>query len=267
MILKCTNVILTAALLAGLAGCTSSSSSGDGSSSVTEVSISAAPAASLTRPVTVSANEKTFKNSSNDATIVLTKAYLVISNATIETSCGASFSAALDGLLNIVMPQAYAHTSATPTSTGEPYVINLMAADNAAIAIGSMSPSVADYCGVDVDLFAADADAYNLPVVVAGEPDMVGKTLYIEGSYTPDGGATGIIKIDTGATLINRELMLGALMMITAASPTATISLGINYDTWFDSVDLTALESEAAAKAGDNYNQVLQNITDSIHQL
>jgi hypothetical protein len=190
----------------------------------------------------------------------------VISNATIETSCGASFSAALDGLLNIVMPQAYAHTSATPTSTGEPYVINLMAVDNAAIAIGSMSPSVADYCGVDVDLFAADADAYNLPVA-AGEPDMVGKTLYIEGSYTLDGGATGMIKIDTGATLINRELTLGALMMISAANPTAAVSLGINYDTWFDAVDLMALELEAAAKAGDNYNQVLQNITDSIHQL
>jgi hypothetical protein len=266
MILKCTDVILTAALVAGMAGCTSSSSSGSGSSSVTEVSMSAAPAASLTRPVTVSADEKRFRNSSDDATIVLTRAYLVIANTTIETSCGASFSAALDGLLDIVMPQAYAHTSATPTSTGEPYVIDLLAADNAAIAIGSMSPSVADYCGVDVELFAADEDANYLPEA-AGAPDMVGKTVYIEGSYTPDGGATGVIAIDTGAALINRNLSLSALMMISAEDPTAAVSLGINYDTWFDAVDLKALESESAAKAGDNYNQLLLNITNSIHQL
>jgi len=266
MILKYTNVIFAVALTTTLAACSSSSSSGDSSSSVTVVSISAAPASSLTRPVTVSANDKTFKNSSDDVTITLTKAYLVISNATIETSCGATFSAALDGLMNIVMPMAHAHTSTTPTSTGEPYVINLMAADNAAIAIGSMSPSVANYCGVDVELFAADADAYNLPAG-EGEPDMIGKTLYIEGSYAIDGGATGVIKIDTGVTLINRELALNAIMMISAEKPTAAVRLGINYDTWFDSVDLTVLEAESAAKTGDNYNQLLQNITDSIHQL
>jgi hypothetical protein len=130
-----------------------------------------------------------------------------------------------------------------------------------------MSPAVADYCGVDIDMFAADADALNLPTA-PGEPDMIGRTVYIEGSYTlSGGGATGNIKIDTGATLINRKLFLSALMMISASSPTGSVDLGINYDTWFDTVDMEALVAESAAKAGDNYNQVLQNITASIHQL
>jgi hypothetical protein len=203
-------------------------------------------------------------------TVTLTKAYLVISSTTIETTCGASFSAALDGVLDIMVPSAHAHTTTTPTSTGVPYVINLLAQDNVAGSIGGMSPAVADYCGVDIDLFAADDDAINLPAG-AGEPDMIGRTVYIEGTYELVSGAVnGVIKIDTGATLINRNLLLSALMTISASTPTGAISLGINYDTWFDAVDLELLEIETASTtnpADTNVSQLLQNITSSIHQL
>lgn len=260
---KYINALLISLLAIFITACSSSSTGG--SATVTAVSMSAAPSPSLTRTVTVTADDKTFTNSNND-TIVLTRAYLVISSTTIETACGVSFSAALEKMLDMIVPQAHAHTTTTPTSTGVPYVINLLATDNAPVSIGGMSPAVADYCGVDIDLFAADADALDLPTD-AGEPDMIGRTVYIEGRYTLSGGATGIIKIDTGATLINRKLFLSALMMISASSPTGSVDLGINYDTWFDTVDMEALVAESAAKAGDNYNQVLQNITASIHQL
>ena len=266
MIFKYINTLLACLLTLGLTACGSSSSSGD-SSAVTAVSMSAA-ASPANAPLMMAGN-KVF-NTAEGHTVTLTRAYLVISSTTIETTCGASFSAALERVLDVVVPQAQAHTTTTPTSTGVPYVIDLLAADNVPVSIGGMSPAVADYCGVDVDLFAADDDAINLPAG-AGEPDMIGRTVYIEGSYSLSGAAgSGNIKIDTGATLINRNLLLSALMMISSSAPTGSVSLGINYDTWFDAVDLAVLETETAVttNASDaNVSQVLQNITASIHQL
>ncbi len=264
MIFKYINVLVISLLAVFISACSSSSSTDDGSTSVTAVNMSATP--SPANAAVMDAGPKRFVTTEAH-TVNLTKAYLVISSTTIETTCGASFIAALDGLLDIIIPQAHAHTTTTPTSTGVPYVINLLAADNTPVSIGSMSPAVADYCGVDVDLFAADADAINLPVGAA-EPDMIGKTVFIEGTYTLDGGGGGIIKIDTGATLINRNLLLSALMMISESTPTGSISLGINYDTWFDAVDLELLENENVAPTvvSSEGFKVLQNITSSIHQ-
>jgi len=265
MIFKYTNTLLACLLALTLTACGSSSSTGD-SSAVTAVSMSAAPSPA-NAPIMIAGN-KVF-DTAEGHTVTLSKAYLVISSTTIETTCGASFSAALESILDVVVPQAQAHTTTTPTSTGVPYVIDLLAADNVPVSIGGMSPAVADYCGVDVDLFAADDDALYLPTG-AGEPDMIGRTVYIEGSYSLSGGAGGNIKIDTGATLINRYLQLSALMMISASAPTGSISLGINYDTWFDAVDLAVLATETGTTTNPsdpNVSQVLQNITSSIHQL
>ncbi|MBT8118102.1 MAG: hypothetical protein KJN89_00170 [Gammaproteobacteria bacterium] len=265
MTFKYINTVLSCLLAANLAACGSSSSSGD-SSAVTSVSMRAAPSPA-NAPVMLAGN-KVFTTAEGH-TVTLTKAYLVISSTTIETTCGANFSAALESVIDVIVPRAHAHTTTTPTSTGVPYVIDLLAADNVSVSIGGMSPAVADYCGVDIDLFAADDDAINLPVA-AGEPDMIGRTVYIEGSYSLSGGGAGAIKIDTGATLINRYLQLSALMMISASSPTGSVSLGINYDTWFDAVDLAVLETETAVTTSPsdaNVGQVLQNITASIHQL
>lgn len=266
MTFKYINTVLSCLLATSLAACGSSSSSGD-SSTVTSVSMSAAPSPA-NAPVMVAGN-KVFTTAEGH-TVTLTKAYLVISSTTIETTCGANFSAALESVIDVIISRAHAHTTTTPTSTGVPYVIDLLAADNVPVSIGGMSPAVADYCGVDIDLFAADDDAINLPAGV-GEPDMIGRTVYIEGSYSLSGAAgSGNIKIDTGVTLINRYLQLSALMMITASTPTGSIGLGINYDTWFDAVDLAMLETETVVTtnpADPNVSQVLQNITSSIHQL
>jgi hypothetical protein len=194
-------------------------------------------------------------------TVTLNKAYLVLSSTTIVTDCSGPplYTAALDGLLDIIIPRANAHTVPTPTSTGIPYVIDILGMDDAPISIGGMSPSVANYCGVDIDMLAADADAQNLP---AGT-NMIGKTLYVEGTYTLAGGGGGNILIDTGVTLVPRNLRLSALMMISAGSPSGSVALAINYDTWFDTVDLALFEGGDAGEL----NKVLLNVTGSIHQL
>ena len=101
----------------------------------------------------MAAGAKTFTTDLGD-TVTITKAYMVIASTTIETSCDDSFYASLnhmlresvDGALDMVIPSAHAHTTATPTSTGEPHVIDILAEDDTPVAIGSMSPSVADYC-------------------------------------------------------------------------------------------------------------------------
>ncbi len=246
-----------------LSACTETSGLAAGG---TSIAIEAAPSPAVA--ALQGAGSKTFSNDLGDS-ITLTRAYLVIANAEVESGCGPNFSAALEGLFDFFIPAAQAHTVATPTATGEPHVINLLGADNLPAAIGSISPPLANYCGVHLDLLAADSDALGLPTG-AGEPDMIGKTLHIEGSYTLAAGGSGAISISTGASLLGRDLLLPALVMISNSNRSGTVRFGINYDTWFNAVDLAALEAETAAQTNPtdiNVGQVLQNVTASIHAL
>jgi len=253
---------LISLIIAGLIGC------GSGSGSVadgTRIDISAAPS-----PATSSiqnAGTKTFNNDLGDS-ITITRAYLVLSSATIESNCGVSFTASVEHLLSFVISNASAHTSTTPTSTGEPYVINLLATDDVPVNIGKLSPPVKNYCGIRIDMLAADADTFRLPTS-AGEPDMIGKSIYIEGNFTLAGGGSGDIHLSSAAALINRDVMLASLLMVSSDNPNGLINIGINYDTWFNAVDMSLLESETATftNPGDtNAGRVLQNISESIHQ-
>ena len=262
MIFSCIRAGLFSLIAAALVGC------GSGSGSVsdgTRVDISATPSPAII-PIQ-SAGAKTFNSDLGDS-ITITRAYLVLSSATIESDCGVTFSASVEHLLSLLISNASAHTTTTPTSTGEPYVIDLLATDNAPINIGKLSPPVNSYCGIRIDILAADADTFSLPTS-AGEPDMIGKSIYIEGHFTLAGGGSGDILLSSGATLLNRDLMLSSLLMVSSDNPSARINIGINYDTWFNAVNLSLLETETATftNPGDpNVSRVLQNITESIHQ-
>lgn len=270
MIFKFIKLLFLGVFVIQLSSCSSSSSSGDnpGSTTSVNVSITTSPA----RSAALGGGPKNMFNSEADI-IILNKAYLVISSTTIVTDCSGLpiYSELWEGLLNGIIPQAHAHTASTPTSTGVPYVIDLLAhPDNLMIPIGGMSPSVGNYCGADIDLLAADVDAENLPV---GPPSMIGKSLYIEASYIQapgNGGATGDFIIDTSAALSQRNLLLSALMMISENSPDGSIAIGINYDTWFDAVDLAMLDADTATGTDPNdasVIQLMQNISASIKQL
>jgi hypothetical protein len=243
---------LLSILLAMLAGC---GSSGGSSSAGTQVLLSATPSA-ITLPAK-SAGPKTITNSSGDA-VTLNTAYLVISSVTLESSCGTSFSTMLDDIFDSFIPAANAHTTSTPTSTGEPYVIDILAGDNIPVSVGSVAPPAADYCGATIDLLAADADANKLP----GNVDMVGRSVYIEADYVLFGGGIGSFTINTSRALLPRDLLFSALMMLSASNLNGSATLAINYDTWFDGVDLTTVDTDSA-----QLTQLLNNITDSIHQL
>ena len=257
-----TRLIVVALFIAGLSACGSSSGS---ASSGTQVDINAAPLpASM---VMQDAGAKTFVNDLGD-TVTLNKAYLVLSSATIESDCGVTFTAFAEQLISILISNANAHTTTTPTSTGEPYVINLLGTDNSATGIGRLSPPENDYCGVRLDMLAADEDTANLPTGT-GEPEMIGKSIYIEGSYTLAVGGSGAIHLSSGAALSNRDLLLSALLLISDNNKDGKIGIGVNYDTWFNMVDLALLESATvtfASPVDPNVSRVLQNIVESIHQ-
>jgi hypothetical protein len=265
MISKSINLLTASLLMLSLNACTETSGLASGG---TSIDISAAP--SPANIAAQSAGAKTFNNDLGDS-ITLTRAYLVLTNAEVKSSCGASFSVDAEDILNFLLPTAHAHTEATPTATGEPYVLDLLTADNNAIAIGSVSPPVDDYCGLSIDLIAADADTFNLPSA-SGAPNMVGKTVYIEGSYTQapaNGGNSGQILVSTGATLTKRDLALSPTVSISRSTPGANISVAIQYDTWFNAVDLAVLENETATGTSPldpQVIQLMQNISASIHQ-
>ncbi len=258
-----TRLLLVTFFIAGLAACGSSSGS---ASSGTQVDISAAPLPVNT--VNQNAGAKTFVNDLGD-TVTLSKAYLVLSSATVESDCGVTFTAFADHLIAILISTANAHTTTTPTSTGEPYVIDLLSADNSATEIGRLSPPENDYCGVRLDMLAADEDTENLPTGT-GEPDMIGKSIYIQGSYTLAAGGSGSIHLSSGAALPGRDLLLSALLPISSNDKKGKIDIGINYDTWFNMIDLALLETATVSftsPVDPNVSRVLQNIVESIHQI
>jgi hypothetical protein len=241
--------------LAVLSACSSSSSSS--SDDATSVEIAVAPLAANT--VTVSSDTKEFTALSTGTIIVLEKAYLVFSSVTIETDCDVTFTKVIDGLFNIIIPVAHAHTEATPTSTGAPYVIDLLGVDGTDTELGELSPPTGDYCGAEIDFQAADSDAANLPAG-ADDPDMIGKTLYIEGTY--DTG-TGAVDFDFSTSInLSRKLALSTLMVIDSDDPDGEVEMVINYDTWFDNIDMFDFASGVSLEVSD----VLTNITESIRQ-
>jgi len=261
MIFNTIKLPLVLFLIYGTVACGSSSGS---ASDGTRVVIRATPTPA--NSIAQNAGIKTFSNDLGDS-ITLNKAYLVLSSATIESACGPTFSAVLESIFTWIIPAAQAHTTTTPTSTGVPFVFDLLGADSIPIVIGELSPPQQNYCGLRIDMLAADDDAINLPNGIA-DPDMIGKSIFIEGSFALAGGGNGNIHISSTATLTNRDLLLSTVLEISADNPDDGVDIEINYDTWFNAVDLALLETETASFTNPsdiNVNRVLQNVIESIH--
>jgi len=238
------------------------------------MTIQSAPATPLSNEL----GQKTFLNDLGDS-ITLTQAYLVISSSVIQHSCDSTFSAMTTNLIDLLLPQAYAHTSSASTNIkyyiDVPYVIDLLIDDSIKNEVGIYKTLAGEFCGIDINLSQADEHAVNLPTSI----DLVGKTLYIKGTYAlsaASGGGTGNISITTSAALINRKLLMQPPIILNDNHLTDTVNVVVNFDLWFDSVGLAALESETLNPAstatnlslsGSQINQLLQNISSSMHEL
>lgn len=209
----------------------------DNGSRTPGVSVSFEAMPSPATAAVMTSGAKTIVSGAN--TIILTKAYVTITNIALQTDCAGSPIFSLAPIIDMLLPTAYAHTEATPTSTGEPFVIDVLATDNVAISVGQVEPLPADYCGASISLSAADADANNLPIGESVPNDMVGITLYLEGTY--NGG--NAFQAQTGATLPDRNMLLTPMLSLSASNKSPTVTIEFNYDTWFDGVDPAAINN------------------------
>jgi hypothetical protein len=254
-----TTVISFAIVTALAASCSSSDSTSTTTGTTFDLSAFVAPAvpSNVTTP---NPGEKQFTTQSGD-TVTLTKAYLVIASVEIVTSCTVH-SQWLDSIVDTLIPPALAHTTPTPTTTGVPYVIDLMATDGTEFTLGQLAPPPGDYCGADIFMDPADSDTFNLPGDVPG--GMIGKTLYLEGSYVRAGEtAPNDITVSIDQPIEERNLLLPAVVSVSASNLNGSASTSINYDTWFN--NSVVLDDLASGDPG-SIQTFMINVTFSLAQ-
>lgn len=194
------------------------------------------------REVQVEAASRHFINDRGDR-ITLSRAYLTVNSVEIIACPTQSAWRWLRQLSPV--GTAYAHTESNPKRLGTPYVSSLERPDGDPLELGTLHPPPAEYCRVHVVLGPADADAVGDPSAVG----MEGKTLLLEGFFTPaSGGSPQPFTLESGA-VANAELRLEALRL-SEESPESHQLITLAYDRWLDG--LSPLAPEAAA-------QVLRN--------
>ena len=119
--------------------------------------------------------------------VELQRAYLAIERfQLVECAPGAGAGSAGAAARRALWPRglALAHDlSGDPTVLGVPYIDSALRADFALGDVGTMAPPPGRYCQVRVTIGPADTDALGMP----DDIDMVGLSLYLEGSYRAPG--------------------------------------------------------------------------------
>jgi len=180
--------------------------------------------------------------------------FLTVWSLELLQACDSSFFTRLPArLFEAVFPSAHAHADDSPTVIGTTRVLLLDQADGQLNAWGSFSPPPGDYCGLLLLLFPADEDAEDLPAT----PPLVGTTLYVAGQYTLPGAAPVAFTVNLPTRLRERGLTFPALLVLDAEQRAVTKTLSIAYDTWFDGIDFTQLDSTSVR------NQLLENVRQS----
>jgi len=203
---------------------------------------------------TATTGSKVFFNSEGTQ-ITLTKAYLVIWSIELDQACSSNhFVGVSETLLNWIVPAAQAHAVESPTRLSTPNVIDLTAADGTTLSLGEITPPPASYCGIVAELFPADEDAANLPE----EIDMIGRTIYIEGNYKNSEDVLIDFSIDLNTKFQEKGIKFSSLEILDGNNKTANSTITIQYNQWFDGLDLTQLEQ------GDVRSQFLHNVRNSL---
>ncbi len=174
----------------------------------------------------------------------LTKAFLTTESAEI-VPCGSTASL-LDGVRGAFrIRSAFAHSTASPTKIGAPFVEDLLAATDVSTAFGALAPPPAKYCTLRYSVGAADDDAPGLPA----DGSMVGKSLYIVGDYTlPSGAAPTAFSIEASAAF-DRDLAFEPLDLSASGAHAATLVVDKGMEHWFDGIDFATVSDDARARA------------------
>lgn len=162
-----------------------------------------------------------------------------------------NFVASLWGLFT--PGRAKAHVLETPTSLGEPLVLDLMESVGAAQYAGTMKPPPGRYCGVRVVGMPADGDAIGLN---EKNSEMRQHTVLVEGRIT---GAE-VIESSLSALIAGPlELELGFVKPLVLDQPTLeSLAVLIDHRRWFDGIDFAQLSTNAVQR------MVMENIRSSL---
>jgi len=145
---------------------------------------------------------------------------------------------------------AYAHSASSPQRLGTPHVNGLELADGEPVTLGTLHPAPGRYCRAHLVFAPADADAEGLGL----HGDMEGRTLMLEGEWTPAaGGAPRRFHVES-AGLFNADVALDGVVL-SEESLEASRTLHLTYDQWLDGVDLASPEAS---------EQVLRNVARAV---
>lgn len=143
---------------------------------------------------------------------------------------------------------AEAHTEGSPRKLGTPHVVGPGAgpglADAEVRTLGTLHPPPGRYCRAHLVFAPADADAEGL----GQGPDMVGKTLRLEGEWAPAGGGAARPFVLESTGVLNADVALEGLEL-TPEALEASRTLHLAYDRWLEGVDLAAGGDAATERA------------------
>jgi hypothetical protein len=137
---------------------------------------------------------------------------------------------------------AFAHSMSSPTRLGSPHVLSLAGDEAEVMPIGSLGPPPGEYCALRVSLEPADADANHLP----SDVDLVGVTLWLEGTYRDSSGAEKPFSVATSQAL-EESLSFEKLQLADDAEQEATLRVSAPSAHWFDGIDFATTGDEEIA--------------------
>ena len=179
--------------------------------------------------------------------VVVSKAYVNLSSLEIfscDAPLASSFSdRAARGIRDVftLERRAYAHTEGSPTKLGTPLVEAFTGQGNGS-SVGELRPPAGRYCRVLQSLQAADGDARGLPTDVS----MVGKTMYVAGTYAKGGQAPVPFEAESTASFdASKDL---AFELSTTGTRNVTVVLTRDTTHWFDGIDFATLGKRDVAK-------------------
>lgn len=184
-----------------------------------------------------------------------------------------------DGLIGSASAHGgHGNAPAASRALDKPNVIDLMAADDFVLPLGSAAVAPGRYCAVRLGLTRLAGDAYGKPTFSApsgddpikdpGKPDLAGRAFAIKADYCSARAGDGTCTARSKADMDDAGLTLPAVLTLDLPQPLtldasrrdAHVLIGIHYGGWAHNVDVTQLSSSAIER-----QKLLDNVAASLH--
>lgn len=174
------------------------------------------------------------------------------------TGCSSAMTDFIRALGGFLVASASAHGNAAEAPEG---VVDVSEADGSRFALGLLPATPGTYCGVELEL---------LPLPPEARGGDVGALVYLAPCYYPDSGTIPDVpgaptqpdevnhscyQIPVQAAAPAVRLAFARPLTLDSANRNALITITVEYDTWFDGVDVPALSggnAQASQKLLDN---------------